>query len=119
MTDVTIPADVAKRIALVVRQARDVGLLKLGDDVDRWADLLDPKPPTLREKVYAAAGVAWINTDASEDVTVNIADAVLAVIADEWTPFADDHCWRDTRTPDGMYAIDTRVVGRWLRGEQS
>ena len=96
---------------------------KLREIAARLNDLAEtyypPKPPTLREKVYAAAGVAWINTDASEDVTVNIADAVLDVIADEWTPFADDHCWRDTRTPDGMYAIDTRVVGRWLRGEQS
>jgi len=70
--DVTIPAGVAKRIALVVRQARDVGLLKLGDDVDHWTDLLEPRKATLREKVIRAlSDVDGNNADR--------ADAVLAV----------------------------------------
>lgn len=109
MTDVTIPADVAKRIALVVRQARDVGLLKLGDDVDRWADLLDPKPPTLREKV-AEAMRAEVETDDLRSWEQS-ADAVLAVIADEADVLVLKHPGRGDLTAAQFVA--------WLRGEQS
>jgi hypothetical protein len=52
MTDtVTIPAEVAKRMA---RWFRSTAEAIEDEDYLAWADLLDPKPPTLRERVADA-----------------------------------------------------------------
>jgi len=72
MTDVTIPQDVAKDYAADLR--------KFGPNftkVHALADLLDPPSPTLRETVAAVfIGVTDQTTE------LNLADAVLAVVAD-------------------------------------
>ncbi len=52
MSDVTIPADVAKRMAEYLR--RGPGQNSPAGPFLGWADLLDPKPPTLRDEVAAA-----------------------------------------------------------------
>lgn len=101
MTDVSIPADVAKAMATFFRGDDD------GPDHDgfgRWADLLDPKPPTLRQAVsdflsaYGAGGP--------------VADAVLAVIADEMA--------KRPLTAPGVQAVEQRDADvAWLRGESA
>jgi hypothetical protein len=85
--DVTIPADVARDMAAAWRNLRGGPTL---DDLTltHWADLLDPKPLTLREKV-AKAWCAEVYGESSgsalnpSDDQLDAADAVLAVIADE------------------------------------
>jgi hypothetical protein len=72
---VTIPADEAKRIAAALRQY----VAAPGGDAERWADLLDPKPPTLRERV--AVALAERNGDTSAEWLCE-ADDVLAVARD-------------------------------------
>lgn len=74
--DVTIPADVAKSLALFLREPSTVISTK---DGLAWADLLDPKPPTLREQVVAVQREAWYSDTSTPEAT---ADAVLAVVAD-------------------------------------
>lgn len=75
MTDVTIPADVAKQMADWLRnevKATPSGYSRA------WLDLLDPKPPTLREKVADALAPFYTATPAREHER-SAADAVLAV----------------------------------------
>ena len=56
---VEIPADVAKGMAEHFRsQARLSSVAAWANEADEWADLLDPKPPTLREQVRVAAMLA-------------------------------------------------------------
>lgn len=103
--DVTIPADVAKQFAALLRS--DAASLP-GDDAERFADLLDPKPPTLREQIRNLI-------DAEDDELPN---AVLAVIAEapiEWVlatfgPRLSDWLEAQPRTP--LYAIDLRHAER-------
>lgn len=78
---VIIPADVAKEIATHFRK------VNAGPNSrnEKWADLLDPQPPALREQAVAAFRKAaldrdWNLEDDGEDG--EIADAVLAVVAD-------------------------------------
>lgn len=106
MTDVTIPADVAKDMATFFRGDND------GPDHDgfqRWADLLDPKPPTLREKVAEALRQPWRGPD-------DTADRVLAVIADEMAkrPLAGGGS-----NVESLRGIQRDADVAWLRGEQS
>ena len=75
MTDVTIPQDVAKDAAELLREAfpSERGG---NEDANRLADLLDPPSPSLREQV-AEAMVA----SGDDAATVFDADAVLTVVA--------------------------------------
>ena len=72
MTDITIPADVAKQIANVLRGIR----IAYPERCDEWADLLDPPAPSLRDEVAAAMSESWAERDGWEAA----ADAVLAVV---------------------------------------
>lgn len=67
---VEIPDDVAKQYAAVIRQPIE---WPEGTSREALADLLDPQPPTLRERVAAV-----IDSYTPE----RHADAVLAVVAD-------------------------------------
>ena len=81
MTDVTIPADVAKQISAWLRDYRymESGDLIGNPDVE-WADLLDPPSPSLREQVVA---VLWSNWSGPWTLhQIELTDAVLAVVAD-------------------------------------
>jgi hypothetical protein len=85
---VTIPADVAKRLAEFVRdRIDDEESITSRLAIKQAADLLDPKPPTLREqvasKVSAAIGSAYPTMlhDAPEHDHY-WADAILAVVRD-------------------------------------
>lgn len=81
---VEIPDDVAKDIARWMRE--EVAATPSGYRRD-WADLLDPKPPTLREQV-AKAWCAYYYGESSGSAKnpapdhLDAADAVLAVVAD-------------------------------------
>lgn len=81
---VEIPDDVAKRLAAHLRH--EDGYVSVAD-ANRWADLLDPKPPTLREQVakevatIVRASMPSLTHDAPE-WDAEQADAVLAVVAD-------------------------------------
>lgn len=81
---VEIPDDVAKDIARWMRE--EVAATPSGYRRD-WADLLDPKPPTLREQVakevatIVRASMPSLTHDAPE-WDAEHADAVLAVVAD-------------------------------------
>ena len=75
MTDVTIPQDVAKDYAADLR--------KFGPNftkVHALADLLDPPAPTLRELVAALIWPGWSGEWRVDQL--DVADAVLAVVAD-------------------------------------
>lgn len=89
MTDVTIPADVAKRIAhdyrALIRDREERGMVVA--QRREWADLLDPEPPTLREQVAKAwcaevYGEFSVSAKSLLDAHLEAADAVLAVVAD-------------------------------------
>lgn len=75
MTDVTIPADVAKRNALNIRSR-----FAPSDPLHDLADLLDPKPPTLRAKVAEALRVT---VGCCDDCAPAQAHVAVDVIADE------------------------------------
>ena len=72
--DVIIPADVAKDIAAHFRK------VNAGPNSrnEKWADLLDPQPPSLREQVAHTMA----DSDVLYDIDIRTADAVLAVVAD-------------------------------------
>lgn len=80
---VIIPADVAKEIATHFRK------VNAGPNSrnEKWADLLDPQPPSLREQV-AKAWCAEVYGEFSGSAQnpapdhLDAADAVLAVVAD-------------------------------------
>lgn len=74
---VIIPADVAKEIATHFRK------VNAGPNSrnEKWADLLDPQPPSLREQVGTALARGEGRTVAMHD-DLRRADAVLAVVAD-------------------------------------
>lgn len=74
---VEIPDNVAKDIARWMRE--EVAATPSGYRRD-WADLLDPKPPTLREQVVHEFRKFDIHWD--DDAADVIADAVLTVVAD-------------------------------------
>jgi hypothetical protein len=84
---VEIPDDVAKHMAAYFRKIDVNGQHPDSLPGDRWADLLDPKPPTLREKVAEAIDAAtlaraphgYVMATVERDA---IADAVLAAISD-------------------------------------
>ncbi len=81
MSDVTIPSDVAQSMAREWRALYD-DKAKRGMYVTylrEWADLLDPKKPTLRDEVAAVIS-ANRGHDASCVVCHRDADAVLAVV---------------------------------------
>ena len=90
---VEIPDDVAKQYAAVIRQPIE---WPEGTSREALADLLDPQPPTLRERVAAV-----IDSYTPE----RHADAVLAVVAD-WLaaqplhPGADGMVCRNQRDND-------------------
>ena len=70
MTDITIPADVAKQIANVLRGIR----IAYPERCDEWADLLDQPAPSLRDEVAellrgSSSGDRW-----------DMADDYLAVV---------------------------------------
>jgi len=81
--DVTLPADVAKTLAVYHRDRSKLSLNVVSRDAAQWhrevADLLDPQPPTLREQVLGVIRAAWYSDDSTPEGT---ADAVLAVVAD-------------------------------------
>jgi hypothetical protein len=116
MTDVTIPADVAKNEAAYLR-SQALGLrsldkyLGMAARLHRVADLLDPPTLTLREKVARVSRV-WHGWGADTDpmpCELDEADAVLAVIADEMAkrPDASGLNWQQQRDADLA----------WLRGK--
>ena len=79
MTDITIPADVAKQIANVLRGIR----IAYPERCDEWADLLDQPAPSLRDEVVKAmqnilgyADEHGLAPMAAEDAT----DGLLAVV---------------------------------------
>lgn len=108
MTDVTIPQDVAKDYAADLR--------KFGPNftkIHALADLLDPPPaPTLRELVAARIWPGWGGLWGTYQL--DVADAVLAVVAD-WLaaqPLAP------SRAHDGCLARKQRDEDvRLIRGE--
>ena len=80
---VIIPADVAKEIATHFRK------VNAGPNSrnEKWADLIDPKPPTLREQVAKAWCADYYGEDSGSAKNpapdqLDAADAVLAVVAD-------------------------------------
>lgn len=81
---VEIPDDVAKKSAYVLRsEAVRTGSPELA----RWADILWPQPPTLREQVakaWCADYYGEYSRSAKDPVQEHLdaADAVLAVVAD-------------------------------------
>ena len=82
---VEIPDAVAKRMALWMRSATEHTLGATG--LREWADLLDPKPPTLREQVAKAWCADYYGeySDSAKNPApdqLDAADAVLAVVAD-------------------------------------
>lgn len=77
---VEIPDDVATLIASYLRRTAEPGRSMHTPDVDAWADLLDPKPSTLREQVVHEFRKFDIHWD--DDAADVIADAVLTVVAD-------------------------------------
>jgi hypothetical protein len=84
---VTIPADVAKRYASQLRGILDYDAVEPGgltrfqrDDLVSVADLLDPKPQTLREQV--AEVFLTLGRRAEPTPRHEVADAVLAVVRD-------------------------------------
>jgi hypothetical protein len=108
-----IPADTARAIAAFIRNS-PIDMFVPRADSDRWADLLDPKPPTLREQV-ARVLRPW----AFEDVT-DVADAVLAVMADELARRPLDPLTIQPGEPVPSYRQHQRNADvAWLRGEQS
>ena len=77
MPDVTIPADVAKQYADDLR--------KFGPQFTKahaLADLLDPRPATLREQVLRALDRLSFGPDDDNPWGLLHADAVLSVVAD-------------------------------------
>ena len=82
MSDITIPAADAKRIAPALRHEskgrhRDHIGCPSCEAMWRAADLLDPPPaPSLRDEVAAAMSESWAERDGWEAA----ADAVLAVV---------------------------------------
>lgn len=105
---VAVPADVAKDIAAHFRK------VNAGPNSrnEKWADLLDPQPPSLREQAVAAFRKAaldrgWNLEDDGEDG--EIADAVLAVVAD-WLAAQPLHPYGDVRA-GAVRAHDVRLVG--------
>ena len=90
MNDVTIPADEAKRTADGARamsaNLRSVGQTSRADFLDNVADLLDPRPPSLREQVAeklrnTSVGHRW---DMADDVLAVVADWLAAQPAVDW-----------------------------------
>lgn len=82
--NVSIPAEEARSLAEFLRNTDshpDINRL-----AERWADLLDPQPPTLREQVANAlldVPYAWPATpDEDADLARRYADAAIAVVAD-------------------------------------
>lgn len=75
---VIIPADVAKDIAAHFRK------VNAGPNSrnEKWADLLDPQPPSLREQVAEVVRAHFGFTSDSLSNYYPSADAVLAVVAD-------------------------------------
>lgn len=80
---VEIPDDVAKAIADDLRRITAPSNDEARLSRKAWADLLDPKPPSLREQVAEALGCSceWRGTPATCP-HLTYADAVLAVVAD-------------------------------------
>lgn len=74
---VEIPADVAKAIADDLRRITAPSNDEARLSRKAWADLLDPKPPSLREQVALALAEYVPGRTWDEH-----ADAVLAVVAD-------------------------------------
>lgn len=79
--DVIIPADVAKDIAAHFRK------VNAGPNSrnEKWADLLDPQPPSLREQaaeVATAEAKRLSGMALAQAYRLPVADAVLAVVAD-------------------------------------
>lgn len=124
MSDVTIPADVAKALADYHRtRAEIVGTAHEAEWHRAKADLLDPKPPSLREQVakaWCADYYGEYSRSAKDPVQEHLdaADAVLAVVAEapiEWVlatfgPRLSDWLEAQPRTP--LYAIDLRHAER-------
>jgi len=111
VNDVTIPADLAKAYAVWLRRIAVDGQ----DDHRTLADLLDPKPPTLREQVAVAMDYCWENTGATRQQD---ADSVLAVVAD-WLAAQPvvPNCGSSV-DGDGCFVKDQRAADvRLLRGE--
>lgn len=88
---VIIPADEAKHTADAARQTatnlRAERQTSRADFLDSVADLLDPQPPSLREQVAKAWCAAYYgefsgSAKAPDDMQMQSADAVLAVVAD-------------------------------------
>lgn len=103
---VEIPDDVAKRLAAHLRH--EDGYVSVAD-ANRWADLLDPKPPTLREQV--AQFLDSLPTDFGDGVDSSDAYAgdLLAVVAD-W--LAAQPLWQsaDTGVPQRQRDHDVHLL---------
>lgn len=115
MTDVTIAAEIAQEMAEYHREfAPGEAAVRSASWHQMMADLLDPKPPTLREKVadaLLAYDSTWTAAEAAEG-----ADRVRAVIADEMAK-------RPLGGPQiegtSYYQTQRDADVAWLRGEQS
>lgn len=85
---VIIPTDVAKQAATILRSTRaEVVSALTYADLQYVADLLDPEPPSLREQVAKAWCAAYYgefsgSAKAPDDMQMQSADAVVAVVAD-------------------------------------
>lgn len=127
MTDVTIPADMAKALAVYHRaRAEVVGTAHEAEWHRDKADLLDPTPPTLREKVAQAmfeADGGDAPLDGLRDEYLARSDAALAFIADKMAkrPLLVDNPPTYGANPLSLHhrgeQRDADVA--WLRGEQS
>lgn len=84
---VEIPDARAKDIAAWLRAASDLSVPRQNTPMPEWADLLDPEPPSLREQVAKAWCAAYYgefsgSAKAPDDMQMQSADAVVAVVAD-------------------------------------
>ena len=109
---VQLPADAAKQYAAALRSENTSGLGLTPHDRDALADLLDPRPPSLREQVTNVIGrPEAFGTDVAH------ADAVLAVVAD-WLAAQPIH----DGTAVGLWGLEPRAIQRdrdvrLIRGE--
>ena len=107
---VTIPADTAKKIAheLRAQAARNCVPISAGvNDWTRWADVLDPPPPSLRDEI---AGVYSLG----ETLGTGVADSVLAVVRRHVEALP-----RWFHEPDGLRALDRDDVLRLLGADDA
>jgi hypothetical protein len=78
--DVTIPADVARDIAQMLRWYVRAAIVT--DPYEEWADLLDPQKPLREAVAWAMAEEASVGVPDTAALWEPYADAALAVVRD-------------------------------------